>query len=81
MASLYEAGWRQGSIVAADLPLDAIVLGARSGQPERCEGEHGLWVVASQDCDLDQSDTDDGTPCRPPRSMSTKATRSLSIDS
>ena len=62
MASLYEAGWRQGSIVEADLPLDAIVLGTVSGRPERCEGEHGLWVVASQDCDLDQSETDDGTP-------------------
>lgn len=62
MASLYEAGWRQGSIVEANLPLDAVVLGARSGLPERCEGQHGLWVVASQDCDLDQLDTDDGSP-------------------
>ncbi len=63
MTSLYEAGWHQGSIVEADLPLDVIVLGTVSGLPERCEGEHGLWVVASQDCDLDQRDIDDGTPC------------------
>ncbi len=60
--SLYEAGWRQGSIVEANLPLDAIVLSTVSGRPERCEGAHGLWVVASQDCDLDRSETEDGTP-------------------
>ncbi len=26
MASVYEAGWRQGSIVIATLPFDAVVL-------------------------------------------------------
>ena len=63
MASLYEAGWRQGSIFEGDIPLDTVVLGTTSGRPERSEGEHGFWVVASQDCDLDQSELDDATPC------------------
>jgi len=46
MASLYEVGWRQGSIVEFELPLDAVVIGA-SGVPERSPGSHGLWAVAT----------------------------------
>jgi len=61
MASLYEAGWRQGSIVEFELPLDAVVLG-QSGIPERSRGSHGLWAVATQDCDLAQADDADSGP-------------------
>lgn len=61
MASLYEAGWRQGSIVEFELPLDAVVLG-QSGIPERSRGLHGLWAVATQDCDLAQADEADPGP-------------------
>lgn len=57
MASLYEAGWRQGSIVEVELPMDSVVLGA-SGQPERATMPHNLWVVATQDCDLDRAVND-----------------------
>jgi hypothetical protein len=61
MASLYGSGWRQGSIVEFDLPLDAAVVGT-SGRPERLQGIHGLWAVATQDCDLDRADTGDPDP-------------------
>ncbi len=61
MASLYEEGWRQGSILEATLPLDAVVLGP-TGNPERRQGEHSRWVVATQDCDLDQTDSADAEP-------------------
>ena len=61
MASLYEAGWRQGSIIQVDLPLDAIVIG-ESGRPERSSTDHGLWVIATQDCDLDRAETDAPNP-------------------
>lgn len=61
MASLYEAGWRQGSIVEYELPLDAVVVGA-SGNPERSPGTHGLWAVATQDCDLNRADAGDPDP-------------------
>lgn len=61
MASLYEAGWRQGSIVEYELPLDAIIVGT-AGVPERLPGTHGLWAVASQDCDLRQADAGDPDP-------------------
>jgi hypothetical protein len=61
MASLYEAGWRQGSIVEYELPLDAVIVGA-SGSPERLPGNHGLWAVATQDCDLDWADVGDPDP-------------------
>ncbi len=62
MASLYEAGWRQGSILEADPPLDAVVLDKTSGQPVRRAGRHGRWVVASQNCDLDFTDCNDDDP-------------------
>jgi hypothetical protein len=61
MASLYASGWRQGSIVEFDLPLDAVVVGT-SRQPERSLGSHDLWAVATQDCDLDRADTGDADP-------------------
>jgi hypothetical protein len=67
MTSLYEAGWRQGSIVEYELPLDAVVVGA-SNAPERSPGTHGLWAVATQDCDLDRAETsapDPGIELRP----------------
>lgn len=61
MASLYAEGWRQGSLFTAELPLDSVVLDA-GGALRRHQTEHGRWVVATQDCDLDSTDTDDGTP-------------------
>jgi hypothetical protein len=61
MASLYEAGWRQGSILAASLPFTAVVLDA-SSQPVPQQSDHGRWVVASQECELDLTETDDERP-------------------
>jgi hypothetical protein len=57
MASLYEDGWHQGTIFDAALPLDAVVLSETSRQPERRTGTHNRWVIATQDCDLDQTET------------------------
>ena len=62
MAYLYEAGWRQGSILEADLPLDAVVLDQISQQPARSEGRHGRWAIANQNCDLALTECDDGEP-------------------
>lgn len=61
MTSLYDNGWRQGSIFDFELPLNAIVLGD-SGSPELDRGVHSRWVVASQDCDLDAARDDDSEP-------------------
>jgi hypothetical protein len=61
MASLYAEGWRQGSLFTAELPLDSVVLGV-SGAPVRVQTEHSRWVVATQDCDLDNSESDDARP-------------------
>jgi hypothetical protein len=61
MRSLYEAGWRQGSIFTAPLPFDAVVLGAQA-QVVRRQAEHGRWAVASQECELDLTDCDDPQP-------------------
>lgn len=61
MASLYAEGWRQGSLFTAQLPLDSVVLDV-NGEPRRHQTEHGRWIVATQDCDLDNTDSDDGNP-------------------
>jgi hypothetical protein len=61
MPSLYEAGWRQGSIVAATLPFDAVVVDP-AGQVIRQQGEHERWVVATQECDLNLTEPDDAQP-------------------
>jgi hypothetical protein len=62
MAALYEEGWHQGTIFEAALPLDAVVLSEASGRPERRTGTHGRWVIATQDCDLDQIEITDPEP-------------------
>ncbi|WP_300607834.1 hypothetical protein [Trebonia sp.] len=72
MASLYDEEWRQGTIFEAALPLDAVVLGESSGQPERLMGTHGRWVLATQDCDLDQTDKADTEPSIELRPVFTK---------
>lgn len=61
MTSLYQAGWRQGTLLSAQLPLDAVIIGD-AGHPERLQREHGRWVVAAQDCDLDQADLNEVKP-------------------
>jgi hypothetical protein len=61
MASLYSAGWRQGSLFAVTLPLDYVVLDS-NGLPAREQTEHDLWAVATQDCDLDSAETDSAEP-------------------
>ena len=47
-----------GSLLAATLPLDCVVLGD-GDEPVRRQGEHRLWVVATQECDLVAADADD----------------------
>jgi hypothetical protein len=61
MPKLYEAGWRQGSILTASLPFDAVVVNA-DGQIGRNQSDHGLWAVASQECELDLTECDDVDP-------------------
>ena len=58
--TLHERGWRQGSVFAADLAVHDQVLvdGIATSVPR----SFALWVVASQDCDLDGSEVDDNNP-------------------
>lgn len=61
MPSLHAAGWRQGSLVDADIPMGGLVFGSDGGIQANPES-HRAWVVASQDCDLDGWDTTDQRP-------------------
>jgi hypothetical protein len=58
VVSLYDRGWRQGSLLTAALPFETIVL-APTGQPERDQGTHERWAVATQDCDLVRCEEDE----------------------
>jgi hypothetical protein len=61
MASLYEDGWRQGSILTARLPFETVVLDDH-GRPRRSGGDHERWAIASQECELDLTETDSAEP-------------------
>ena len=62
MGSLYQAGWRQGTILEAVLPNDSVVLDIASKTYKRLQREHSIWIVASQDCDLSDSDVSNEFP-------------------
>jgi hypothetical protein len=54
MGSLYAAGWRQGSVFTAELPLNYVVVDDDGNAASRSH-PHRRWMVASQDCDLDST--------------------------
>lgn len=49
--NLYVDGWRQGSIFRLELSVQAHILG-QDGEPTLRNTRGGMWVIASQDCDL-----------------------------
>lgn len=48
--SLYDTGWRQGSVFTADLSPVSFVLNVNTAATATFA--HSVWVVAAQDCDL-----------------------------
>ncbi|MGW2226600.1 hypothetical protein [Streptomyces formicae] len=49
--SLFDAGWRQGSLLECELPLSAIIVNPE-GIPQTTSRQQGFWVLVTQDCDL-----------------------------
>ena len=79
MASLHEAGWRQGSILTASLPLVGVRVTA-IGDVAPDTQTHDRWIVATQDCDLalvDASHADDVVELRPVFSHDPPAARGI----
>lgn len=60
MASLYQLGWRQGSVLVASLQFT--IAECSHGSPETQTISHERWIVASQDCDLDAADSEGTDP-------------------
>lgn len=52
MPTLYELGWRQGSVVRHELPAHALVLAGGENPIDDQVRPHQLWAVVTQDCDL-----------------------------
>jgi len=59
--SLYANGWRQGTLLTAEVPAGGIVLDT-SGRIVRQERIHDSWVVTTQDCDLNGWEATTGEP-------------------
>lgn len=57
--TLYDAGWRQGSRIAANLPCDYI--GLDGGNIVRIQLEHDEWILVTQDCDLNSTSVNAGS--------------------
>jgi hypothetical protein len=49
--SLYESGWRQGSVVRCDLATHATIV-ENDEVRQVVSGNHNLWLIVTQDCDL-----------------------------
>lgn len=50
MGHLYASGWRQGTLLRAELQLTCLVL--QDGAAHQESVAHGEWLVVTQDCDL-----------------------------
>lgn len=61
MASLYDEGWRQGSIINHPLSYDVVV--RRADDVGHQGSTHERWLVVTQDCDLDMMQTLDVATC------------------
>jgi len=59
--SLYEDGWRQGTLFNADLAWSVTILN-HEGQVVPQQGMHGRWAVVSQDCTLNWTDSREPEP-------------------
>ncbi len=67
MISLYDAGWRQGSIFDAPLQMMGVTL-ADDGSLDFNSHEHAKWIIVTQDCDLsafDMNEREDLVELRP----------------
>lgn len=60
MPSLYQAGWRQGSVLAITLGTTAAVYSGDQVEYEMTS--HDRWIVVSQDCDLDLAEASENHP-------------------
>lgn len=61
MATLYDADWRQGSYLRHSLTMSDVLTNSSMGVVTRST-EHDLWMVVTQDCDLDGVDESDELP-------------------
>ena len=60
--NLHSEGWRQGSVLHAELPTQVIVFDGARQRPEARKDVHGTWIVASQDCSLARAKVSSNTP-------------------
>jgi hypothetical protein len=51
-SNLYADGWRQGTVFKLDLPVTSLTIAGDGSSIAPITENLGLWVVASQDCDL-----------------------------
>jgi hypothetical protein len=60
--TLYAAGWRQGTVLKAELDAVATILDTKSRKAVEARQTHEVWVVVTQDCTLDRTEVSSNSP-------------------
>lgn len=60
--TVYAAGWRQGTVLRADIDVVSTVRNPTSGEAEELRHRHPLWALVTQDCNLFRMKANANTP-------------------
>lgn len=60
--TVYSVGWRQGTVLRADIEVVATTLNVSSGESAASRYQHHIWALATQDCNLFRMRVNVNTP-------------------
>jgi hypothetical protein len=60
--TVYAAGWRQGTVLQADINVVSTVRNPASGAADELRHSHSLWALVTQDCNLFRMKVSVNTP-------------------
>ena len=60
--TLYDLGWRQGSVLQTPISTVSLVSGPKSGTVKESVQSHELWAVVTQECGLARARVTQNTP-------------------
>jgi hypothetical protein len=60
--TVYAAGWRQGTVLQAELSVLSTVLNTTTGGANQVTSTHSLWALVTQDCNLYRTKANKNSP-------------------
>jgi hypothetical protein len=60
--TVYAAGWRQGTVLQADISVLSTVLNTTTGGANQVTSNHSLWALVTQDCNLYRTKASKNSP-------------------